>query len=115
MSAFSDIKMVWEGVEYTIPSTKIFGAIIRVEKVITLGELHKMGTTGNYALSKLAQAYAELLTYAGATEVDAEKVYIGMFSKGQHEMSVIKTSVYSLLLLMVPKVEAPVEAKSGEA
>lgn len=99
---FQDVTIEWEGVKYTIPSDRMFGAIMVIENHVTLLELHRMANAGAaFKMTQIASAYQALLEYAGAKELDAEHVYKGMYS-GEHIQANVMSSITSLLHLMVP-------------
>jgi hypothetical protein len=99
MSVFEEISLTWEGVEYKIESTKVMGAIARIEEVITLKELGEYAQTGNVPMAKLAMAFASVLRYAGA-RVQDDQVYSAMFDvDGQNSAM---ASISTLLTMMIP-------------
>jgi hypothetical protein len=108
MSIFEDVLITWSGTEYKIESSRVMGAIARVEEVITLKELFEFHQKNSAPLAKLSMAFAAVLNYAGAN-VTEEKVYEAMFT-GDNQMSVIN-SINTLLMMMIP----PSSLKAGNA
>jgi hypothetical protein len=104
---FDDIVLKWGGVEYTIKSDEVMGAIARVEEIVTLQELASYVQTGKTPMSKLAMAFGSVLRYAGATVKDQE-VYAGMFEQDGQNNAVMSLS--TLLSMMIPQT---VSKKSG--
>ena len=99
MRVFEDVNLAWKGREYKIESTKVMGAIAKIEEVITLKELGEYANRGDAPMAKLAMAFASVLRYAGA-KVGDDEVYAGMFS-GESGASVME-SLSSLLAMMIP-------------
>ena len=94
-SIFEDVKLEWDGKEYTIPSNRVMGLIERIEDHLSFSDL----LSKNPKIGKIAGAWAEALRYAGAAVSD-EQVYAEMFrgaTTGQ-----IKTAVFGLMEIMVP-------------
>lgn len=117
MKPWEPAKLSWEGREYTIPGTKILGAIGAIEEVFTLVELSERLKTGSPPFAKIALAYGRVLRYAGAQITD-EEVYEGLFADGDNAVSA-RDAMLGLLLLMTPpklrtrKVEATNAISSG--
>lgn len=122
--SFDDVVLTWAGIDYTIPATKMMGAIARIEDHVTLPELRNYGERGAVPLSRLASAFASVLRYAGAKLTD-EDVYAEMF-KGEAQQAAMAISVNILIAMMVPKSargklpvngtgEAPAEGNSSTA
>ena len=99
MKIFEDVTLTWKGQDYTIESTKIMGAIAKIEEVITLKELGEYAQKGDAPMAKLAMAFASVLRYSGA-KVGDDEVYAGLFS-GESGASVME-SLSSLLTMMIP-------------
>lgn len=80
MRGFDDVVLRWEGSEYTVPAHRVFDLVRIVEDVI-IGD----GTTPAAVLlaqqrvpySRLADAYARAIQYAGA-KVSPTDVYLRM-------------------------------------
>lgn len=108
MAVFKDVTLGFRGNEYTIPHNKVMRLIAIIEDIVSLREL----TTGNGPkLSRLAEAYAEALKYAGA-KVEIDEVYEALFiGEGAAEVSQIVTSL--VLLMMPPKSYHPPEAEKA--
>lgn len=101
---FEDVRLVWDGVTYTIPSNKVMGAIARIEQHVTLTELYMMvADRAKVRMTPLAKAYASVLSYAGAKDLDDEQVYIGLF--GIDRMDSVTSAINGLLELMIPPTE----------
>lgn len=116
--AFEDIHLGWGGVQYTIPSNRVMGAIARVEDVMTLSELYQHGQRETVPLGKIAMAYGALLRYAGAPVSD-EDVYAGMFSQGaDHLQEQVRSAIEHLCQIMLPpsaRAEVPQENPPQQA
>lgn len=103
---FDDVKLIWDGTEFTIPSNQVMGAIARVEDILTLAELGKMlRSSANIKVSKIATAYGALLRYASASVTDDE-VYRGLFQVpedgSESPQSITQAALLALLSLMIP-------------
>lgn len=108
MAIFQDVNLVFKGDEYTIPSNKIMKLIAIVEDIVTLQDL----TTGKVKLSKLSEAYAAAINYAGG-KVEVEDVYASLFGDGGAES--VSGSITSLIMLMLPPDSYnPPEEKAGK-
>lgn len=110
MAIFDPIKLSWNGHDYIILPDKVMGAIARIEDVITIDELGRYLGKKTAPLAKLAQAYASVLRYAGATVAD-EEVYAGMFKANQTQ-DVISTALSTLMAMMLP--HDAIEQMSGK-
>jgi hypothetical protein len=99
MKIFEDVTLTWKGQDHTIESTRVMGAIAKIEEVITLKELGEYANKGDAPMAKLAMAFGSVLRYAGA-KVSDDEVYAGMFS-GESGASVMQ-SLSSLLTMMIP-------------
>ena len=95
MSIFDDVVFGFKGKEYKVKSNKIMRLIAMIEDIVTMQEL----TSGKVKFSKLAEAYAACLNYAGA-DTDVEEVYESLFGTGGAE--VVQGSITSLIMLMLP-------------
>lgn len=98
--SFDDVTLTWGGVDYTIPSNKMMGAIARIEDHVTMPELQQFGQRGTIPLSRLAAAFAAVLRYAGC-KVSDEDVYEAMFDGDQAQSMVQSTT--TLMGMMVPR------------
>nr|AKH46254.1 hypothetical protein [uncultured marine virus] len=96
MSIFEDITLGFDGDEYTVKHTQVMKLIAVIEDIVTLQEL----TSGtNPKLSKIAEAYAAALMFAGA-KVTCEEVYASLFSEGAAER--IPQVLTALVMMMLP-------------
>jgi hypothetical protein len=112
MGVFSDFKMSWDGVDYSIPKDRILGAIEIVEDVVTISQIHSMlADPETIKFRKVARAFGELLRYAGAKITD-EQVYEGLFSRDKEKTSSVMVSLFLLLKLMIPESAMQVPEKS---
>ena len=67
------IKIKWQGQEVTIAEDRVFEVADAVEDVITFGELVKMRAGGgDIRFTKIAKAYAAMLTEAGLPVTGAQ-------------------------------------------
>ncbi|MBX9758704.1 MAG: hypothetical protein K2Y29_07985 [Beijerinckiaceae bacterium] len=115
MGVFSDFKMSWDGVDYSIPKDRILGAIDAVEDVVTISQIHTMlADPEKIRFRKVARAFGELLRYAGA-KISDEAIYEGMFSQDKDKTSSVMVSLFLLLKLMIPEsaMKAPEAPASG--
>lgn len=102
LSVFDDVHLEWAGKRYTIKGDNMMGAINAIERHITLKELGDYGKRDTIPLAAVAQAYASVLRYAGASVQDAE-VYRGMFTGSAAEkQQLILGAVAGLAAMMVP-------------
>lgn len=115
MSKFIDFPLAWHGKDLTIPANRVMGAIARVEDFVTLGELQESARRRAVPLGKISQAYAALLNYAGAREVTAEEVYVGMFgdSAGANVQH-IQEACLGLMSLMLPPDHLKIQEAPGD-
>lgn len=102
MPAFESVKLTWHDRVFDIPPNKLLGAIARIEDFLTLAEITRFALAGSAPLAKIAQAYAAVLTYAGAHGVTADDVYYGMFSGDPGDMANAQNAIATLLGMMVP-------------
>lgn len=116
---FDDIRLKWKGNEYTIPSNRVLGAIMRIEQVVSIDDLFSAlpqaagGVKTTIKLGALSCAFATALRYAGA-EVEDEEVYASIFgSNPQDAASSMLGAVQGLLSMMIP--QSAVEAAEKEA
>ncbi len=99
---FDDIKLEWDGAEYTIPSSDVMGAIFQVEKHVTLKELAIYSKDpGSVRYGQLASAYQALLEYAGV-KITIEDVYEKILDIQSSSKATMFRSVLALMALMVP-------------
>lgn len=114
MAIFQDISLSWNGAEFTIPASRVLGAIAIVEEQITFPELLLAMQSGKPPLATIARAYGGVLRYAGA-RVSDDETYAGMFDAARQEQVI--TAINALLVMMVPP-DALAKAKritGGEA
>ena len=111
-----DVRVMWEGKEYLIPSQGILSLIVKVEDVITLMELEAYALRGTLPQAKIARAYALVLNYAGC-EVDETTVYYSMFpADGGKNIQKATEIVQGLMAMMMPPEHMRQElAKSGNS
>tara|TARA_R110000868_G_scaffold32425_3_gene117958 strand:- start:1261 stop:1656 length:396 start_codon:yes stop_codon:yes gene_type:complete len=102
-AVFDDVTFEWAGNNYTIPARRLLGAIARVEGVVTIAELMQTQVArGTVKLAVLAQAFGEVLRYAGAKVTDDE-VYVGLFaSPANGGAGNAQGALAALVTLMVP-------------
>lgn len=98
MSIFDPVSIGWKGYEYRVASDEVMGLVEVIEEHITLDELAE----DNVKRSRLANAYASVLRYAGCKEANLEEqVYLTFFDDTRGLSTVQK--VDDLLRMMVPK------------
>lgn len=115
-TGFEDVKIGWRGKTYVIPENRVLDCISRVEEVLTVHELMKMGQSGNIATSKITRAYAVVLRCAGCEVTDAE-AYSGIFRQSFVNAEAM-ACIGGLLTILLPKdltEEAVRLAEEGEA
>lgn len=107
MAIFEDISLTFGGDEFTIKGNQVMKLIAQIEDVISLQEL-----TSQPKLSKLAEAYALAINYAGG-KVMIDDVYASLFGDGGSEN--IQSSITNLIMMMIPPSNyQPDEEKSGK-
>ena len=77
MSNFETRTLYWQGKPYAIPANKVFGAIEIAERHATRTQLVETLLLETMPYTKLAQVWAAVLRYAGAT-VTAEDAYLAL-------------------------------------
>lgn len=97
---FKPVKLDWGGKSVEIPANRLLGAIALVEDIITFNELISFSKRGAYPTARIAQAYGELLRYAGLS-VEDDEVYAGIFANAQDATNVT-ASMQLLMMIMVP-------------
>ena len=114
---FEDIKIKWDGTEYTIPSKKVMMAIALIEEHVTFSELGEaVRKRGGFSLVKISAAYGSVLRFAGA-EVSDEEVY-GELLSNEKMATNLQSVLNGLLAMMIPPSaikDASKKALSGEA
>ena len=105
-SVFDDVKIKWDGKEYTIPSNRVMPLIERIEDHVSFGDL----AGKKPKIGKIASAWAEVLRYAGASVSD-EQVYADMFKSATSGQ--IHTAISGLLMIMVPPEALQKKTDSG--
>lgn len=116
MSDFETVNLTWKGKAYRIAPDRVMRAIAVVEEKVTLSELVEMQSTNRIKISVLAEAYANLLRYAGAEVKDAE-VYRGMFANAG-DAQAAHAAVEGLFKILLPPgsmTEAPPKGKPSRA
>jgi hypothetical protein len=78
----------------------VLGAIARVEDAVTLNTLLDQGQRQSIPMGKIAQAYGNLLRYAGVRVTD-EEIYFGMFGN-EATAEGVSTALYILVHMMLP-------------
>lgn len=120
MALFEDVKLTWNGREYTLPSQRVMRTISQIENHITLVELTEANERGSLPIAKLTAAFGILLRNAGAKVTD-EDIYGAMFSSNENMAIMVQQSIEQLLTLMIPpkvlakKLEDREEAEGKEA
>lgn len=97
---FDDVQIEYDGKTRTIKSNEVLPLICRVERVVTLAELHQCMSDGKPPMATIAMAYGIVLRYAGFVVTD-QQIYSEMFTQDRAS-EVAASAVSSLLLLMVP-------------
>ena len=100
------IKLKWKGEEVTITEDRVFEVADAVEDVITFGELVQMRTGGgNIRFTKIARAYAAMLTEAGLTvtprEVHSEIMAAVRNAKKAEKLSMAMEAIDWLLVVLM--------------
>lgn len=109
MAVFEDVTLEWGGRKYTIVSDRVMGAIGRIERHLTLKEIHEaVARRGTVPQATVSEAYAAVLQYAGAT-VTADEIYQSFFLKDS--TATMPAALNGLLVLMIPP--AHLVPKSG--
>ncbi len=115
MSRFREVELTWGGVAYKLPSSRVMGAIMRIEDSITLTELVGAMQRGKPPIGKIAAAFTDLLRYMGVSEVQEDDVYAALFNdQDQHQAAM--TAITALLHLMSPPddLNVPFENKGAK-
>lgn len=99
MSVFEDVKLNWDGQEYTIPANRVMRLIQAVEDVVTLPELQDCIL--RMRVARVSEAYAVMLRFAGAS-VTAEEVYAGIFESGENMTETLTEAGALLYRLICP-------------
>lgn len=97
---FDDIEIEYNGETRKIKSNEVLPLICRVERVVTLAELHQCMSDGKPPMATIAMAYGVVLRYAGFVVTD-QQIYCDMFNQ-ESASETAASAVSSLLLLMVP-------------
>lgn len=100
--AFEDVKLVWNGREYTIPARNMLRAVAIIEDHVTMPELQKFAVRGTAPAARLSSAFAGVLTFAGCPKVTAEDVYEAMFDGGD-KAEAVGVAITTLMSMMLPK------------
>jgi len=96
MAIFEDVTLGYGGEEYTVKHTEVMRLIGKIEDVISLAELTR---DGGPRLSRLSEAYAVALNYAGC-KVTIDEVYASLF--GGNGMAMAQGATTGLLMVMMP-------------
>lgn len=109
MTGFKDVKLSWQGVEYSVPADRQMGLIHIIEEALS-------GDSGRQAIGvllakegpsygKLASAYSAALQYAGAP-VTFEAVYLSIMddiADGEGDLTIkLQGCVLGLLSIIAP-------------
>jgi len=101
MSVFEPITLTYAGEDFTIPATRVMGAIARIEEHVTLTELATWGSDrAKIRVTKLAAAYGSLMRYAGADVTD-DDAYGYLFADAAG-LSGVVTVAQTLMVMMIP-------------
>ena len=100
MSLFSEVNLEWGGKTYTVAPDRVMRLIDIIEDTITMLELNEHAQAGTHPMAKIATAYADALSYAGA-KVTAEDTYKAWFSAGDNK-GVMASAIGGLLAMMIP-------------
>lgn len=111
---FDPVTLAWGGKEYSIPADKMMRVIAVIEDVVTLAELKRYHDKGGAPLAKLSEAFAAALSFAGATGVTADEVYLAMFGT-EEDQAQAATAVVGLLQIMAPPGSASGNAQAPAA
>ncbi len=96
MSAiFKEIKLTWQGKEYTLQPT--MRVIQEIEQDVSIGQLLFRTQKGHIPLSHLALVLSILLSYAGVKDADQEKVYLELVNSETLAVDVVKVVLASFL------------------
>jgi hypothetical protein len=100
------IKLKWKGEEVTIKEDRAFEVADAVEEVITFGELVQMRAGGgNIRFTKIAKAYAAMLTEAGlpvsAREVHSEIMAMVRNAEKAEKLSMALEAIDWLLVILM--------------
>jgi hypothetical protein len=109
---FEDLRLRWDGRDYVIPRDQITMAAAVVENTCTLDELCGFLARQAVPYAKVSCIYADLLRFAGKSDVSANDVFARMFEAGgamQRDAAVV---VQYIVERMLPKGLAFPEAPS---
>lgn len=101
MGVFRDLELEWDGNTYLIKSSKIMGAISRIEEIITLSELQMYAQRKTAPIAKLAMAFGSVLRYAGADVAD-EEIYAKAVTQSAGSDDGVMLAVMSVMQIMIP-------------
>ena len=96
-----NIKLTWNGKDYTIPEKKAFEVGDQIEDILTLSELAAMATRPKF--HRLARCFGVMLRFAGCKVSDRE-VHSQMMTQiknGQEEDLVAANAVSSLMAVLM--------------
>jgi len=118
-SSFEEVRIVWNGKQYSIKPDQMMRCIAAVEDVITLAELYRFSSRETLPYGKVAMALGVILRFAGAQVEDSE-IYSGMFkTQGEDVKTIAVDAVQKILALMIPpehlrKAASPEEETAGK-
>ena len=98
---FKDLTLTWRGRKYTLPANRAFKCIGDVERVLSLGELHRALSSGDAPYVSVSEAYALILQHAGDHDATGEEIYAELFS-GPDSALTAAQALQTLVTLMVP-------------
>lgn len=107
MAGFEDLKLSWNGVEYTVPANRLMPLIQTVEDIIQGDGQMQAGLRllqGKVTNARMAAAYAAALRHAGATTVTQDEVYLVIqedLANGGRDGKTVDLQEWSIALLMM--------------
>lgn len=94
---FEKIELPWRGETYTVKATDVFKLVAIIERKTNLLEL---SDPTRIAYSRLAEAYADAINFAGG-KATGEEVYCDLFG-GEDGMFSVQTVIFKLQSALVP-------------
>lgn len=107
MAIFQDIELVFNESKYTVKATDVFRLIAKIEDIISVQDL----INSKPPMAKIAEAYAQALTYAGA-KATGEEIYASFFSGDSSAAAAASNAVTGLLMMMSPPAQLQKHNKS---